>query len=258
MISLLNFIDTGFIITLGLLLLISGAVMLYCYRRLNMLENSVIDHGKILQNFIMNYNNMALMGQQNKDIGLDNSATSGGSSNEMDNHREQKISVSDDDDDDDDDEDDDDDDDEDESDSDSDSEEDNHDEHHADALVDSIVEVEPDVVPEIKTKILNLFETIEIKDDIFDSIKMLDETLAVDINDPFTNNLPLDLQEFDLQHLAPKLSETVDTPPTDTTEKKNYKSKKVDELRTLVIAKNLTDNENVQQMKKADLLKLLQ
>ena len=56
MISLLNFIDTGFIITLGLLLLVSGAVMLYCYRRLNILENSLIEHGKILQNFIVNYN----------------------------------------------------------------------------------------------------------------------------------------------------------------------------------------------------------
>jgi hypothetical protein len=252
MISLLNFIDTGFIITLGLLLLISGAVMLYCYRRLNMLENSVIDHGKILQNFIMNYNNMALMGKQNQDHGFDNSPTCGGSSNEIDNHIEQKIIVSDDD--------------EDESESDSgsgsdseeDNEDDNEDDHDADALVDSIVEVEPDVVPEIKTKILNLFETIEIKDDIFDGIKMLDETLAVDINDPFTSNLPVDLQEFDLQHLAPKLPETVDTPATDTSEKKNYKSKKVDELRTLVVAKNLTDNENVQQMKKTDLLKLLQ
>ena len=57
MISLLNFIDTGFIITLGLLLLVSGAVMLYSYRRLNILENSLIEHGKILQNFIVNYNN---------------------------------------------------------------------------------------------------------------------------------------------------------------------------------------------------------
>ena len=38
MISLLNFIDTGFMITLGLLILVSGAIMLYCYRRLNILK----------------------------------------------------------------------------------------------------------------------------------------------------------------------------------------------------------------------------
>ena len=30
--------------------------MLYCYRRLNLLERSIIEHGKILQNFIANYN----------------------------------------------------------------------------------------------------------------------------------------------------------------------------------------------------------
>ena len=58
---LINFIDTGFIITLGILILVTGAVMLYCYRRLNLLENSVIEHGKILQNFIMNYNNQIKM-----------------------------------------------------------------------------------------------------------------------------------------------------------------------------------------------------
>ena len=53
---LFKFIDSGFLLTLGLILLISGGIMLYCYRRLNLLEKSVIEHGKILQNFIMNYN----------------------------------------------------------------------------------------------------------------------------------------------------------------------------------------------------------
>ena len=75
MIFLLNFIDTGFIITLGLLLLVSGAVMLYCYRRLNILENSLIEHGKILQNFIVNYNNQILATQQNQLGGLESEST---------------------------------------------------------------------------------------------------------------------------------------------------------------------------------------
>jgi len=65
MITLLNFIDTGFIITLGLLILLCGGIMLYSYRRLNILENSIIEHGKILQNFIFNYNN-----QLNKDVNI--------------------------------------------------------------------------------------------------------------------------------------------------------------------------------------------
>ena len=37
--------------------------MLYFYRRLNLLENSVIEHGKVLQNFIINYNNNILKSQ---------------------------------------------------------------------------------------------------------------------------------------------------------------------------------------------------
>ena len=57
MLHLFKFIDSGFLLTLGLLLLIGGSIMLYCYRRLNLLERSIIEHGKILQNFIVNYNN---------------------------------------------------------------------------------------------------------------------------------------------------------------------------------------------------------
>ncbi len=91
MISLLNFIDTGFIITLGLLLLFTGAVMLYCYRRLNVLENSLIEHGKILQNFIVNYNNQVLVTQQSQFRDLKSVSTLNINSGDK-----NKISVSDD------------------------------------------------------------------------------------------------------------------------------------------------------------------
>jgi len=87
---------------------------------------------------------------------------------------------------------------------------------------------------------------------------MLDEPSAVDINDPFTNNLPVDLQELDLEHLAPKLPDPVDAPVSETNEKKNYTRQKVDDLRALVVSKNLIDNESALNMKKIDLLKLLQ
>ena len=52
---MLDFVNMGFILTLGLILLICGALMLYGYKRLNVLENSIIEHGKILQSFIMDY-----------------------------------------------------------------------------------------------------------------------------------------------------------------------------------------------------------
>ena len=44
---------SGFIISLALILLVSGAVMFYCLRRFSILENSIIDQGKILQSFII-------------------------------------------------------------------------------------------------------------------------------------------------------------------------------------------------------------
>jgi hypothetical protein len=246
MISLLNFIDTGFIITLGLLLLISGAVMLYCYRRLNVLENSVIEHGKILQNFIMNYNNQVFMSQQNQYGGLDNPQMPHGDVGEVATYNEEeKISVSDDDESGD------------ESDDESDGETDDESDggSESDDDEDAIVELVPD---DVKTKILNVIENVEIKEALFDGIKMLDEPSVVDINDPFTNNLPVDLLELDLEHLAPKLPEPVDAPVSETNEKKNYTRQKVDELRALVVSKNLIDNEAAQNMKKNDLLKLLQ
>ena len=47
-------INTNFIITLGITILLCGSIMYYSYNRLNILENSIIEHGKILQTFIVN------------------------------------------------------------------------------------------------------------------------------------------------------------------------------------------------------------
>ena len=54
--GLLDFVDTTFILTLGIILLISGGIMIYCYRRLNVLENGLIQQGRVIQDFITNYN----------------------------------------------------------------------------------------------------------------------------------------------------------------------------------------------------------
>ena len=43
---------SGFIISLGLTLLISGAIMYYCLNRFAMIENSIIEQGRILHSFI--------------------------------------------------------------------------------------------------------------------------------------------------------------------------------------------------------------
>jgi len=53
---LFKFVGSSFLLTFGIILLVCGSIMLYSYRRLNLLERSVIEHGKILQSFILNYN----------------------------------------------------------------------------------------------------------------------------------------------------------------------------------------------------------
>jgi len=250
MISLLNFIDTGFIITLALLLLISGGVMLYCYRRLNFLENSVIEHGKILQNFIMNYNNQmsSFADKINNSNNYNNSNNSNNLKNmnninleEMTNNikrieLENKINVSDDevdaddendafdDDDDDDEEDDDDDDDVDDY--------DNHDEN---------------VYKNIKIKEINNKKEFKKIDNEMDSLNI-------------EGDFPLDISSMNLNNNDWITSTKVINLENDNLveDKKNYNKMKVEDLKNLVLSKNLIENENIQKMKKNDLIKLLQ
>ncbi|ALH23238.1 hypothetical protein ceV_332 [Chrysochromulina ericina virus CeV-01B] len=47
----------GFIISLAMTLLVSGAIMFYCLRRFKILENSIVEQGKVLQSFIIKYQN---------------------------------------------------------------------------------------------------------------------------------------------------------------------------------------------------------
>lgn len=237
MIGLLNFIDTGFMITLGLLILVSGAIMLYCYRRLNLLENSIIEHGKILQNFIINYNNQILVNQQ-----VSNNSPQKDVKNTSDNTNfEDKIVVSDNESN--------------VSDSDSDSNISDNEDESEESEREEYSSNESENEENNKKEILNL-----------EPKELLEETNDND-NDVFLNNLPIDLNQLDLnldskiiklEALENDTNETNENNDKTTNEKKNYSRMKVDELRTLVVTKNLTSNEDAQTMKKNDLLKLLQ
>jgi len=55
---------SGFIISLALTLLISGAIMFYCLKRFNVLENSIMEQGRVLQSFIIRAQQGGLGGQQ--------------------------------------------------------------------------------------------------------------------------------------------------------------------------------------------------
>jgi len=257
---LINFIDTGFIITLGILILVTGAVMLYCYRRLNLLENSVIEHGKILQNFIMNYNNNQMNNQMNN-LGISNFSLT--QENNLDNQDNEiietsntfneelnsgKIAVSDDDDEDEDEgEDEDDDEGKSEDDDSEDDDSDNEDEDN-----------------NIKKLDITSFE-IEDNSLQIESIDNKSNTLE----DDFLNNLPINLENLNIASISME-SKLINLGNDDEIDndnesvsvvgevKKGFTKMKVDDLRSLVVTKNLTDNENSQKMKKNDLIKMLQ
>jgi len=57
---------SGFIISLALTFLISGAIMFYCLQRFRVLENTILEQGRILQSFIirMQQNNVQVKSEQ--------------------------------------------------------------------------------------------------------------------------------------------------------------------------------------------------
>jgi len=272
---LFKFIDSGFLLTLGLILLISGGIMLYCYRRLNLLEKSVIEHGKILQNFIINYNiqmqrlflaNNSVDINKNNDTTIDNNRTE---YVEFDKIKKinlgEKISVSDEDDSEEEDEEEDEDEDEDEDDEDEDEDEDDDDEEDDE---DEDTKISENLtISNNKLEDLEDLEELEDLEDLgeklsnLENIKLNDQTISNIDDETFLRNLPINLDSFTLEtNDNPKIInlENIDNSDTKVGERKNYSKMKVDDLKTLVVTKNLTDNETSQKMKKSDLVKLLQ
>ena len=246
--TFLNFIDTGFIITFSLLILFSGAIILYCYKRLNLLENSVIEHGKILQNFIINYNNQILankkfpdnMIQRNNQEYIDSNIENNENNENIKNvfiEEESKISISD---------------------EESDNEEsvneesDNEESDNEDEVIntDNNTSTNDDDNDDDKLKII---ESV-INDDILVEDLDNNENLKIDLTN--TDTLSLDIN---ITSKIINLEETSELELEDkNNEKKNYSKMKVDDLRSLAVTKSLTDNENALKMKKNDLIKLLQ
>ena len=283
MLHLFKFIDSGFLLTLGLLLLIGGSIMLYCYRRLNLLERSIIEHGKILQNFIVNYNNqMSRLCLINK-TGANYEACSYNacSYEECDTdtcgitNNEKRINVSDDekdvlDDDDDEDDDDDDEDEDDDDDEDEDGEEDDDDDDEEDddddkednnvksfdikgpvSLNNEFIETIQSSQAYSKTSENNNIELVEVS--------ATSNYLNSD-EDIFIKNLPIVLTNFDedLGNSSKVITLENNLETTQKVEKKNYSKMKIDDLRTLVVTKNMLDNDSALKLKKNELVKLLQ
>ena len=273
---LFKFIDSGFLLTLGLVLLVSGGIMLYCYRRLNLLEKSLIEHGKILQNFIINYN------MQMQHFSLANNSIHNNKNIDATNNDEiirteyvefdkvkkinlgEKISVSDDEDEDedldDDDNDNDDDDDEDLDDDVSDDDEDVSDDDE-DVSEDDEDDEKMDTLSISNNKLEEDLENVESITTL-ENITLNEQSISTFDDETFLKNLPINLNSFTLENTNsnPKIINLENNTNSDTKpgERKNYSKMKVDDLKSLVVTRNLTDNETAQKMKKSDLVKLLQ
>jgi hypothetical protein len=256
--------------------------MLYCYRRINLLEKSVIEHGKILQNFIINYNvqmQRLCLANTSVDINKNNDSINENNTTEyveFDKIKKinlgEKISVSDEDDSEDEDED------EGEGTEDTEDEgtegtEDTEDEDEdEDDDEDEDEDEENLTISNNKLEDLGEMEDLGEIEDIEDmeeklvsleNIKLDDQTISNIDDETFLRNLPINLDSFTLEtNDNPRIInlENIENSNSDTKvgERKNYSKMKVDDLKTLVVTKNLTDNETSQKMKKSDLVKLLQ
>ena len=240
-------------IILSLLVIGVSFMLLYVYRRLNLLENSIIEHGKILHNFIQNYNMQVCNIQNNL---VNNKLQSENINNN--NQKIEKISeeVY-----------------EEENDEyEEDSEEYSEEEGEEDSEEDSEENLE-EVVENLKTEKINISDD-EINEselnNISENISMLD--LKEEKNN-FNGMIDLDISKiiidssiFDDDNLenndnfnSKSIVINNDFIVNDKSKKKetNIKKMKIDDLRNLVIEKKILDNEEANKLKKQELIYLL-
>ena len=260
---------SGFIISLGITLLLSGLIMYYCVQRINSLEQSLVKQGEIIQTFIYKLNNLEL--QNSSMPHHSNLETTYNSDNQL---VDSKINVSDDEGDDevDDEGDDEDDDEEDEvlesdheehlehndniklltidsknsnflqqSNSDIESDSDSNSDSNSDSDNQSISDIEElkedNIVPSSDISSLENLQDISLNK--IEKI-VVDYDINDDINDDGKNKKVIEINNNDL------------------TENINYSKMKVNELRELAVKKNLVKSTDITKYKKDELIQLLQ
>ena len=260
--GLLGFIDTTFILTLGIVLLICGGIMIYCYRRLNALENGLIQQGRVMQEFITNYN---LTTQ------LDNNRNNDNNNNNDNNYQSEminqvlsgnilgvnqdtreKIVVSDD---------------------------DMSDEEDDDDMGSDYISEDESNIVEIKKESMNddnsdsdserIIENLTIDNDMSDlldnlnieNIPDVEMMMSPDLSSLIVSKLDVSsIGDLDITASEDKSSKMIPISDTDglDTSKKNPNRLKVDELRELVVNKNLVSNDEAHKLKKGELVRLLE
>ena len=252
---LLNFINSGFIITFGLLLIISGVIMLFFYKRLKLLENSIIEHGKILQNFIINYNNHL---QNNTNQHVNEMQNEIQNNYHHINQYKQQNNIDEDNLDEDNLDDDEDnahyeDDKEQDEEEQEDEEDDEDEEDEEDEEDDSEIDSDSDTEDEDKDlKVEN--EDLKVENEEIDNELKKIDLIDIKDNDDFLNNEPIDINNLD--DSSKKISINEVESDNKLAFKKNYSKMKVDDLKVLLVTQNIISNQDSQNMKKIDLIKL--
>ena len=230
-------------IIISILIIALSGMIIYIYRRINILETSIIEHGKILQSFIINYNNQMLKATNNEN-----------SYNVTDyNDENKKIIVSDDEDiehengDD-----------KDNNDNDSDDSgdgDDSDDSDDSDSEDDDVYDKSSKNNNNIKDDGINELEIIKLTDEKDQTY--LDDLLDSNMNlDGFIDDSIFDedkSRKLKMIKLDTNLEKNLETRE----EKVSLSKMRVDELRTLAVTNNKIDNESAQKMKKNELLKLI-
>ena len=224
---------SGFIISLGLTLLISGAIMFYVLKRFQVLESSIIDNAKILQSFINKSQEQEINKNLASNIALESAIRQ---QNEI-----NKIEVSDD---------------EEDSESDNDIDENNIESDDSDnervEFVDNNI-LSQELVDSVKIIAINDFE--ELKTDKILDVGAIEDLGILNIENKDGDDDDDDDDDDD---------EIKDINNLDASDKKdekttNYAKFKISELKELVNSKKLLDeNTDINKLKKVDLIKLLQ
>ena len=255
MLDLLSKIDFSFFLTLAISLLIGAGIFYYCYARLNVLEESVINQGKILQSFISGQVNLVPTSESN-------STPNQNSSND-------KIDVSDDEDESDNDNDD------------NDSDDDDDDTQDKKFLKknlnsDSDSETDEDDDESVDNKNVNLNTSLNINENSvtnFSDVGVLDLGSSISME---SANIAILGQILDIEKIQPSMEISLEknenvkvvdlsqeenlqeVVETEEKKKKSINKMNVKELKELIIKKNLGTELEIKNLQKKDLFEILQ
>ncbi len=242
---------SGFIISLGITLLLSGLIMYYCVQRINSLEQSLVKQGEIIQTFIYKLNNLEL--QNNSIPHQSNLETNFNTDNQL---VESKIDVSDDEDDDEEGEE--------GEEYDTDNEEHVEDNDNIKLLtidsknsnfLEQSSDIESDSDSDSDSDNQSISDIEELKED--NIVPSSDISSLENLQDISLNKIEKIVVDDDIND-NDKDKKVIEINNDDLTENINYSKMKVNELRELAVKKNLVKSTDNTKYKKDELIQLLQ